>query len=121
MIQATHSTFDAAGFDTFLDSRIEPDWLLDLRREAWQHAQAMQWPDRRHEEWIRTDIRTFQLEKFGLPATTAGDTIAAHQLLDGVDLAGSIETVDSCLVRESLEESYAAKGVVFGSLERLCR
>jgi Fe-S cluster assembly protein SufD len=121
MTQTTLSTFDTAGFDAFIDSRGEPDWLTTMRREAWQHADAMQWPERRHEEWIRTDIRAFQISKFGLPATDGGTEVAPmHQLLSGVDTGGAIETIDSYVTSESLDESLAAKGVVFGSLSRLC-
>jgi Fe-S cluster assembly protein SufD len=114
-------TFDSVGFDAFLQSRQEPDWLTNLRREAWQHADAMQWPERRHEEWIRTDIRAFQIGKFPLPATSVTPVADRHQLLAGVDPAGVIETLDSCVVAESLEEAVAKQGVLFGSLERLCR
>lgn len=127
MPQTSLSTFDSAGFESFVASRPQPEWLLALRREAWQHAESMQWPDRRHEEWIRTDIRTFQIQKYPAPvetdATSAVDVLAKmasiHQLRDGVDLAGSIDTFDSHLVNESIDESLAAKGVVFGSLERI--
>ncbi|MEE2936908.1 MAG: Fe-S cluster assembly protein SufD, partial [Planctomycetota bacterium] len=127
MPQTSLSTFDSAGFESFVASRPQPDWLSALRREAWQHAESMQWPDRRHEEWIRTDIRTFQIQKYPAPvetdATSAVDVLAKmasiHQLRDGVDLAGSIDTFDSHLVNESIDESLAAKGVVFGSLERI--
>ncbi|MCP4887072.1 MAG: Fe-S cluster assembly protein SufD [Planctomycetaceae bacterium] len=127
MPQTSLSTFDSAGFESFVASRPQPDWLLALRREAWQHAETMQWPERRHEEWIRTDIRTFQIQKYPAPvetdATSAVDVLAKmesiHQLRDGVDLAGSIETFDSHLVNESIDESLVAKGVVFGSLERI--
>ncbi|MEM8671032.1 MAG: Fe-S cluster assembly protein SufD [Planctomycetota bacterium] len=123
MPQTALSSFDSAGFDSFIADRQQPDWLLDLRREAWQHAEAMDWPERRHEEWIRTDIRTFQINKFAPPAISAGDDAkdiaSIHQLRDGVELAGSIETFDSVLLNESLEESVASKGVLFGSLERL--
>ncbi|MCG8649109.1 MAG: Fe-S cluster assembly protein SufD [Pirellulales bacterium] len=120
MTSTITSTFDAAGFDAFIDSRDEPQWLTELRREAWQHAAAMQWPDRRHEEWIRTDIRTFQIHKFGVPGQAATANPATPQLLSGVELAGAIETVDSQVVNQSLDEAYAAQGVVFGSLEQLC-
>jgi Fe-S cluster assembly protein SufD len=123
MTQTALSTFDAAGFDSFIQSRDEPDWMLELRREAWQHAEAMDWPERRHEEWIRTDIRTFQINKFGLPATAvsdAADASAVHQLRQTVDLAGSIETFDSGVTHQSLDESLAAKGVIFGGLEQVC-
>lgn len=120
MTQTTLTTFDTAGFDTFIESRDEPDWLVTMRREAWQHAEEMAWPERRHEEWIRTDIRAFQINKFGLPASAAqSDIPLVHQLRDGVDLAGTIETLDSFVTNESLDESLAAQGVVFGSLSRL--
>ncbi len=127
MPQTSLSTFDSAGFESFAAARPQPDWLLAMRREAWQHAETMQWPERRHEEWIRTDIRTFQIQKYPAPvetdATSAVDVLAKmesiHQLRDGVDLAGSIETFDSHLVNESIDESLVAKGVVFGSLERI--
>ena len=115
------STFDPAGFDTFIKSCNEPAWLIEMRREAWRHAQAMQWPQRRHEEWIRTDTRAFQINKFGLPTLDSDiSTRPVHQLRDGVELAGTIETIDSNVTAETLNESLAAKGVVFGSLSRLC-
>ena len=119
-------TFDAAGFDAFIDSRQEPQWLTSMRREAWQHAEAMQWPERRHEEWIRTDIRTFQINKFQVPIGDASGVVSAdavadaHQLRQGVDVAGAIETLDSQVVSESLDPKLAQQGVVFGSLERIC-
>lgn len=122
MTSTTVTTFDQAGFDAFLASRDEPAWLLELRRQAWQHASAMGWPERRHEEWIRTDIRTFQINKFGIPAAaSAGDRGVddCHQLRAGVDPAGHLETIDSRLVSESLDPSLAEQGVVFGSLSRL--
>ena len=125
MTQTTLTTFDQAGFDAFIESRDEPDWLLTMRREAWQHGSAMQWPERRHEEWIRTDIRAFQIGKYSVPTgsdqgeSTLADREQVHQLLQDVELAGRIETVDSQVVSERLDESTAARGVVFGSLSRL--
>ncbi len=126
MTSTTLSTFDAAGFDAFLDSREEPDWLIELRREAWRHADAMKWPERRHEEWIRTDIRTFQINKFSVPAVEHVDEAVGpavselHQLRAGVELAGSIETYDSRFLSESLDPALEKQGVVFGNLERIC-
>ncbi|MEM8912533.1 MAG: Fe-S cluster assembly protein SufD [Planctomycetota bacterium] len=116
-------TFDAAGFEAFLASRNnEPTWLTELRRESFSHAEAMQWPARRSEEWIRTDIRTFQLKKFAppLPADSLSDLPSVHQLRDGIEPCGVIETVDSHIVAESLDQSLSDKGVLFGSLERMC-
>ena len=123
MSQTTLSSFDANGFDSFVADRQQPDWLLEMRREALQHAEAMQWPDRRQEEWIRTDIRTFQIDKYAAPSaalpTPPAGLESIHQLRSGVELAGSIETYDSILTNESLDANVASKGVVFGGLERL--
>ena len=127
MTQTTLTTFDQAGFDAFIESRDEPDWLLAMRREAWQHGSAMQWPERRHEEWIRTDIRAFQIGKFSVPSDTdqrdsgVVEREQVHQLLQDVELAGRIETVDSKVVSENLDEAVAERGVVFGSLSRLSK
>lgn len=124
MTQTTTNGFDATGFDALLQSHSEPDWLTSLRREAFEHADAMEWPHRRHEEWIRTDIRAFQLSKFSLPALEASAADYAsvprsHQLVEGVDLGGRVETIDSVITKETLDEDLAAKGVVFGSLSKL--
>ncbi len=120
MTQTATTAFDAAGLDAFMAARSEPDWLINLRREAFQHADAMAWPDRRHEEWIRTDVRAFQLSKYNAPAVSTDTTETAHQLRADVDTAGTIETIDSCLIGEELDAKYADKGVLFGSLERFC-
>ncbi len=117
----TQQNFDAAGFESFLASRDEPTWLTELRREAWQHADAMSWPNRRDEEWMRTDIRAFQIQKFALTSAPNSYSPMAHQLTGGVDLAGAVETIDSHTVSETIDRQLAAKGVLFGSLERMCR
>lgn len=116
---ATTTRFDAAGFEAFLASRDEPQWLTTMRREAFDHFQTMEWPSRRHEEWIRSDLRLFKLDKYEVPVSV-GDTPPAEGVLgDGVDLGGKMLTVDSHVRRESLTEELAAKGVVFGSLDRI--
>lgn len=126
MTQTTTHSFDASGFQALLDAQSEPDWLTALRREAFEHAEAMQWPDRRHEEWIRTDIRVFQLEKYSLPDLDDASAVqidgdAIHQLVAGVELGGRIETVNGRITRHHLDDDLAAKGVVFGSLAELAQ
>src|SRR6056297_1925593 len=128
MTQITELSFDAAGFESFVDAQHEPGWLTELRREAWHHAEAMAWPQRREEEWIRTDIRAFQIKKFAVPAPNGASqpaeggevaTSELHQLTHGVDLAGSMETFDSRVTQQQLDPSLAEKGVVFGSLQQI--
>jgi Fe-S cluster assembly protein SufD len=59
--------FTQDAFDSFLAARHEPDWLIALRREAWAAFQELPLPDRKLEEWMRTDIRGFRLEQYGIP------------------------------------------------------
>jgi Fe-S cluster assembly protein SufD len=54
-------------FESFLRRRDDPPWLIDRRREAFARFQAFAWPSPRDEEWRRTDIRAFKLDRFGPP------------------------------------------------------
>ena len=45
----------------------EPAWLADRRRAAWKQFEELPMPSRGDEEWMRTDIRLFRLDRFGFP------------------------------------------------------
>jgi Fe-S cluster assembly protein SufD len=114
--------FTQAAFDAFLQSRDEPEWLLELRRDAWRQFSAMEWPARNLEEWRRTDIRLFKLGNFHLPI----EPVAVPQLIpgllnEGVEVGGQLTIVDSCPSQSHLKQSWIDKGVVFGSLSSLSR
>ena len=65
---APKSGFTTEAFEQFLTTRDrEPDWLRELRRQAWQAFCELDLPSRREEKWMRTDIRLFHLEDFDLP------------------------------------------------------
>src|SRR5262249_4508332 len=107
-----------AAFEAFLSSRQEPSWLTEQRREAWARFNEMPLPARAEEEWMRTDIRLFQLNKFGLPTEAATESAAPAALLSkGVELAGHATTVNNRPVSASLAEKYKKQGVLFGSLD----
>ncbi|MCA9173079.1 MAG: Fe-S cluster assembly protein SufD [Planctomycetales bacterium] len=115
MTTTAPSSFTDESFDTFLDARDEPVWLAELRREAWAKFQELNWPARNEEEWMRTDIRLFKLDRYQMPAGARPAPRAP--LKTGVELAGWVdENGDSRLLDE-----YAAKGVVCCSLEDACR
>ena len=68
MATAIASTgFSQEAFDAFLAARDEPAWLTDMRRKAWRRFQELPMPSVRDEEWMRTDIRLFKLDRFNLP------------------------------------------------------
>lgn len=112
--------FSQDAFDAFLQSRIEPDWLTDQRREAWNRFLQMDWPGRREEEWMRTDIRLFKLDKYNLPlGEGSNDVVPAPMLTQGVVFVGNNVTFDSRVRAHRLDKKWIDQGVVFGSLDQL--
>jgi len=117
---AVQAGFTQQAFDAFLTSRDEPAWLVDARRRAWQTFLQLEMPSRRDEQWMRTDLRMFHLDRFGIPGELpAGSTAPTALLAAGVELAGHEVTLNSQPLEASLDPALAAKGVLFGSLDRL--
>lgn len=113
-------TFDSQSFDAFLAARREPKWLTEQRREAWAVFNAMDWPSRSAEEWIRTDIRLFKLNQFALPIEASSAADATQPLLTAeVELAGRTTALNSRPGATQLKPKWAEQGVVFGSLDEL--
>ena len=123
MTQATTSTgFNRETFDAFLQSRDEPDWLRDQRAAHWARFEELPWPSQRDEEWMRTDIRMFRLEKFSLPGELAvGEKPPEGLLTRGVELGGQTTALDSRPHCARLADNWAKRGVLFGSLDELVR
>src|SRR5262249_34598409 len=120
--------FTQEAFDEFLASRQEPEWLTAGRRAAWQAFQDVPIPSRADEEWMRTDIRLFRLDKFHPPsAVPSGHDVISDMpgalLSHGVQVAGSAETYESHPVETArpLQPKWAKQGVLFGSLDALVR
>src|SRR5437879_1311228 len=109
--------FNQETFDAFLAARREPAWLGALRREAWAKFQSLPWPHAGMEEWRRTDIRTFRLNKFAPPGgqRAEGRQGPAALLSQGVELGGVTTTYNSVPGEASLDPALANRGVIFGS------
>jgi Fe-S cluster assembly protein SufD len=113
---ATHR-FDAEGFAAFQAARDEPSWLTAVRREAFDHFSKMAWPDRRHEEWIRSDLRLFKLDKFSVPDATNDSPVSEGVLGEGVQLGGQVLSTDSVVQRSTLNAKWRDLGVICCGLE----
>lgn len=96
MSQVTEDTlFSADGFESYIASRSEPDWLTEKRRAAWADFEAGNWPTQKDEEWIRTDIRLFHLDRFTLAPKPGHDVRLSDSLLgEGVELGGHLVSCD---------------------------
>jgi Fe-S cluster assembly protein SufD len=111
-------------FDAFLAARNEPAWLTDMRRTAWARFQELPLPSVREEEWMRTDIRLFKLDRYELPDQAAQQPAARielpHALLAaGVELGGRTAAMNSHSVVGELDSKWAKQGVLFGGLSRM--
>ena len=114
------SGYDQHAFDSFLQSRDEPAWLLDDRHRAWDIFQQLDWPRRNEEEWTRTDIRMFKLDRYAVPLEAPHQfTVAPGLLGDGIELAGQVASVNSRPVHAHLAPRWAEQGVLFGDTSDL--
>lgn len=123
---ATNSFTDES-HESFVAAHSGPEWLDELRRDAWQSFQSMEWPARNSEEWSRTDYRSFKLNRYQV---ATGDTLTgeppAGVLATGVEsaggtLAGQSISYNGQTVSAKLDDRWSSKGVVFGSLEQIAR
>ena len=111
--------FSTEAFNSLLqDRQAEPGWLSGRRHAAWDAFVAADWPARNDEEWMRTDIRLFKLDKFGIAPSDA-EAKSAGLLAKGVDLGGRVESVNGRAVMSQLDAEIAQKGVLFGGLGAL--
>ena len=120
MPTTTHRGFTQEAFDAFVQTRREPVWLAEQRRAAWEMFLRLPWPSAADEEWRRTDIRLFHLDKHVLPMDESAAATSSHALLNvGVDLAGQSVAVNSRPQTSQLAAKWTAQGVIFGSLDEI--
>jgi Fe-S cluster assembly protein SufD len=112
----TAALFDRDALEQLIAAQSLPDWVAEARRAAFDRLAALGLPDRRDENWMRTDLRLFKPKAWGLRPTASG--VPPEGLLtSGTALAGRIVSLDGHVVRADLDPSLAQRGVVFGSAE----
>jgi len=118
----TTNTIDSNQFKSFLERRVEPKWLSEQRKTAWEQFESMDWPSRKSEEWMRSDLRGFHVDKYSVfenavdfkPSDEHGCPI---RLLEDVDVGGRIVGFDGHLLEATLDKDISNQGVLFESLE----
>lgn len=111
--------FDEAAFETFLESRQEPEWVTVLRREAFRRFQELSAAPLDPEEWKRVEMRAFRPEKYSI-RPQASEVASFHTLLENrADFAGQVTHLDGVCQRSTLDESLSQQGVLFGNLSAL--
>lgn len=127
-VETSPLKFDAQGFEQFLAHTAEPAWLTQRRQAAWKQFESSEWPTRKQEDWMRSDLRGFKLTSYALPSRT-GDEVADTprlsqtgipcRLAEGVEAVGMLESLNGVTIAESCDPSLAGRGVLFGDLSRL--
>jgi len=130
-------TFDRSALEALVAARPQPEWVTAARRAAFERLESLGLPDRRHENWMRTDLRMFKPAAWGpRPAPAAAavvpEGLLASAILSGEvgddaagvpaearRLAGRLAAIDGHVVRDELDPELAARGVVFGPAELL--
>jgi len=130
--------FDRAGLDAILAEQAAAGWVADRRREAFAALESLGLPDRRSENWMRTDLRMFKPAAWGLAAKPAAEAVPEGLLAAAITagepaadwssdegrrppvaaaLAGRFASLDGHIVRNELSPALAARGVRFGSAD----
>lgn len=119
MTSATLPAFNRNDFQTWLKQLDEPTWLIEARQRAWEQFEAAKWPDRGQEDWMRSDLRSFKLDRYSLPGTASTPSSVTQWLIEGVELAASLETFDGSTTRCHIDPRVSQQGVLFGDLSQL--
>lgn len=95
----------------------EPDWMRELRLQAWDLYQSIPMPTTNDEAWRRSDLRRFKLNEIGpsLNGHGTGEAVPAYlgeQLTEEV-VGGTLVQVDGVTTKYELSDELKAQGVIF--------
>lgn len=104
-------------------AKHEPTWMLEKRLAAWRTFESLPWPKPTDEDWRRTRLTGFKLDKFQPVAQPSGDGNEAlspqiqHEL-DEMDSAASLVFEEGAARYRDFSEDLAGKEVIFTDLQR---
>ncbi|MBK9049515.1 MAG: Fe-S cluster assembly protein SufD [Chloroflexi bacterium] len=95
----------------------EPDWMRELRLQAWAVYESLPMPTTNDEEWRRSDLRRFKLNEMGpsLNGHGSAETVPSYlgeQLTEEV-VGGTLVQVDGVTSKYELSDELKAQGVIF--------
>lgn len=112
-------TFNEAAFEAFLAQRNDPEWVVELRKQAFSIFQEKQSAPLDPEEWKRIDLRAFRPEKFRVTSAEQSAGSLETLLAERAEFAGRVAHENGRCTRSELSESLESQGVVFGDLSAL--
>jgi len=106
-------------FEAFLETREEPEWLRQARREAWQILRETPKPGPNDEAWRRTDIRALAIEELETVIVSDGATPPEEmrQIPERRDdLAGGLLLFNGRPLLRWADERLERRGLIFTDL-----
>ncbi len=73
--------FSEATVRSLSAARQEPEWMLELRLEAWRTFEALPWPKATDEAWRRTRLTGFDLKKFAPVVLDGNHKTAVNEVI----------------------------------------
>jgi Fe-S cluster assembly protein SufD len=105
-----------------------PDWLAELRRDAWTKYREIPYPEGREELWRFTDVKSIHPDNCALLSPDAGTDVtetpeaAASALeLSDVESAGRVVHADGTTLSVELGAQARAAGVILCDLDTAVR
>jgi hypothetical protein len=81
---AAAAAFDRDALDQLIAADSLPGWVADKRRAAFDAFAGLALPDRRSENWMRTDLRLFKPKAWGLRPRAAATAVPAGLLAEAI-------------------------------------
>ena len=129
---APAALFDRDAFHQLLAESPLPDWADRQRRSCKDQLETLALPNRRQEHWMRTDLRMFKPDMWGLRPISASEPptglLAARfpssndqsrdvQTMGQPDYAGHFKTINGHVVQNEIDPALGDQGVLFGTAE----
>ncbi len=109
-------------------ARSGPEWLADIRRQAWERYQRLELPDSRSEFWRYTDLKLIDPGEFQsaelepvAPVGAMPEKAQTALALAGTDSAGRIVHVDGRNLHSELSDQARNAGVILTDIETAAR
>lgn len=115
-----------ADVEALSERHAEPDWLRQMRLDAWDLYESLPMPTTGDEAWRRTDYRHINWDSAGPLLKANGSTYedipdANRQPLLGDSQGGLLAFVDDQLVHAEIPDELARQGVIFTDLRTAAR
>jgi Fe-S cluster assembly protein SufD len=111
------------------DRYDEPDWMREMRQQAWARYQSLPWPHRRQEAWRRTPIQRYPLDRLRLvipasdsaPSVNSGPELPTcwqRNLIPDHQVSGTLIHYNGVKTHSSLRRQDQANGVILEGLHQ---